>query len=169
MLKPITYYKVKQGLYQIDENGNIWSNSSSKFMKTRLDKDGYVSLSLKNSDDRYSNFYIHRLMMTTFYPVEGMENLQVNHKDGNKLNNTFENLEQVTNQENLKHALDTGLRKIVGEEHPRCKITEKEAKQIIQMIKDGVRPCDIVRQIPNANKNIVNLIKLNKTWRHLPR
>ena len=58
-----------------------------------------------NGGTRYVQF--HRLLMMAFRPVESMEKLQVNHIDGNKQNNNFENLEWCTTQENLNHAIRT--------------------------------------------------------------
>lgn len=49
------------------------------------------------------------MLMMAFRPVENMENLQVNHKDGNKQNNSFDNLEWVTVKENINHAWKNGL------------------------------------------------------------
>jgi hypothetical protein len=55
-------------------------------------------------------FLIHRLVAITFIPnLENKE--QVNHIDGNKLNNKLENLEWVTNQENQIHKVNSGLYK----------------------------------------------------------
>lgn len=53
-------------------------------------------------------YYIHRLMALTF--LKNPENKKiVNHKDGNKLNDTLENLEWVTSSENNIHAIQNGL------------------------------------------------------------
>jgi hypothetical protein len=56
------------------------------------------------------NYLLHRLVAFTFIPnLENKE--QVNHIDGNKLNNSVENLEWVTNLENQIHKVKTGLYK----------------------------------------------------------
>jgi hypothetical protein len=55
---------------------------------------------------------IHRLVALEF--ISNPENKpQVNHKDGNKLNNHIGNLEWMTNQENQQHAWDSGLKETI--------------------------------------------------------
>jgi hypothetical protein len=64
-------------------------------------------ISLANNDRKY--FLIHRLVAQTFIP--NPENKpEVNHKDGNKHNCYYKNLEWVTPSENKQHAFDTGLK-----------------------------------------------------------
>ena len=63
---------------------------------------GYKIIRLSNNGNRPCKA-IHRLVAETFIP--NPDNLpQVNHKDGNKENNSFTNLEWVTNEENSIHA-----------------------------------------------------------------
>jgi hypothetical protein len=52
---------------------------------------------------------VHRLVAAAFCPRKRPEQTVVNHKDGNKLNNHYSNLEWVTHAENMKHAHDAGL------------------------------------------------------------
>jgi len=98
------------GEYQISNQGNV---KSFKFGKERIRKIGltsrgypFVMLSIKGQKKKIRT--IHSLVAMAF--VENPNNkAQVNHKDGNKLNNHFDNLEWVTHQENIQHAYDTGL------------------------------------------------------------
>lgn len=127
-MKNIVYSKIKPDLYAIEEDGKVWSYFSKKYMKVKEDKDGYFALSLKNNNNGYSKFGIHRLLMITYFPIDNMENMQVNHKNGNKHDNRLENLEWVTGEENLRHARETGLNKVFGQKginHPNNKITEQ--------------------------------------------
>ena len=59
-------------------------------------------------DNKRKTYFIHRLVAEHFIPnLEGKP--QVNHIDGNRYNNTVENLEWVTGSENMIHAYKTGL------------------------------------------------------------
>lgn len=61
--------------------------------------------------------YVHRLVYETFIGAVP-DGLEINHKDGNKLNNALDNLEAITHQENIKHSYKVLKRKIVkGKDH----------------------------------------------------
>lgn len=71
---------------------------------------GYQRVRLSNKQTgEIKGHQVHRLVMEAF--VGKMDNLQVNHKDGNKLNNKLENLEYLTQSQNLAHAHGTNLTK----------------------------------------------------------
>lgn len=59
--------------------------------------------------DGHKTFLVHRLVLSTFSPVEDMDILTVNHKDGNRLNNNINNLEWVSRKENIAHGFDNGF------------------------------------------------------------
>ena len=46
-----------------------------------------------------------RIVMMTFNPINDYKNMEIDHKDGNPLNNCIENLEWVTHLENMKRAV----------------------------------------------------------------
>lgn len=68
---------------------------------------GYARVALKNNGE-LKNCLVHRLVAQAFIP-NPKNKPQVNHKDGNKLNNHVSNLEWVTPKENLQHAVSNGL------------------------------------------------------------
>lgn len=83
-----------------------------------------------SKDGKTKRFSVHRLVCEAF--LENPENKPfVNHKDGDKLNNTLSNLEWVTQSENCIHALETGLAKPVkGERHGMAKYSEETVNEI---------------------------------------
>jgi hypothetical protein len=94
-------------LYKIDVEGNMFSLKGNEKKLKPFIKNGYKAIRIQHNNKFY-NYYIHRLL--AFYWVGGYElNLEVNHKDGNKLNNKITNLEWVTRSQNTKHAWDNGL------------------------------------------------------------
>lgn len=87
--------------YEIFNNGMVWSRLKNKFLSPWKDKKGYRIITLHNSSGS-KNFRLHRLV--AFYFVPNPENKpDVNHKDENKDNNCFDNLEWVTKDENNKY------------------------------------------------------------------
>jgi hypothetical protein len=102
-----------QNCFSISNYGNIKNNKTGRILKTVVNKKGYRDISLYFCDKKH-RFRIHRLVAEYFIPkIEGKE--QVNHIDGNKLNNRYDNLEWCTNYENVHHAIEHGLWKTVFE------------------------------------------------------
>jgi len=97
-----------EGLYGINKSGDIFSYISNKTIKPYLHRDGYLQIYLcKNGKKK--NIKIHRLVAQIFVPNINNKP-QVNHKNGNKKDNYFENLEWCTPSENIKHAFKIGLK-----------------------------------------------------------
>lgn len=97
-----------EGLYQISNLCNVKKISSGRILKQCKNAYGYLKVGL-NKNGKQKVFCIHTLVARAFIPNPENKS-QVNHKDGNKTNNNINNLEWVTQQENLAHAFKTGLR-----------------------------------------------------------
>lgn len=103
-----------EGIYMIDESGNVYATRykepkiiSPFFSKGRNGENKYKRVSLSKHGIR-KKYFVHRLVAETYCDGH-REGLIVNHKDGNKTNNHFSNLEWVTYSENNIHALENGL------------------------------------------------------------
>ena len=100
--------------YSISETGELYNNHTQKFLKGTINKLGYkvyrISINGLSKD-----LYAHRMVAETYLPCGDPQKNCVNHKDGNKLNNSIANLEWITKGENNRHALDTGLNPLYKE------------------------------------------------------
>lgn len=83
------------GLYKISNDGQVYSCHRKRKIKGSKDKDGYVRVSLRKNG-KNKTFPVHRLVAFMFIPKIDNKHNCVNHKDENKANNSFNNLEWCT-------------------------------------------------------------------------
>ena len=117
------------GEYKISNYGEVKSFKTGNWvtLKPRVNKAGYLSIAIHRKG-KVKVYRINRLVALTFIP--NPENKpQVNHKDGNKLNNFIDNLEWMTQNENVQHAWDNGLY-----ESTRKAISKAQSKPVIDKV-----------------------------------
>lgn len=153
--------------YIISNYGNVYNIYSGRQIIPHENENGYLQVSLMTQTGRVYR-KVHRLVMMCFFYFNGCELLQVNHKNGNKKQNAYWNLEWSTPKENITHAINTGLRKgFNGELNPKASISNNDARKIGEMIMQGIPDYNIADEICNGNINIVRDIAYGKTWYNL--
>ena len=104
-----------EGLYQVSSFGRVKSlqgrGAKERLLKTFF-TGGYFRVTLCNQTGR-RNHLVHRLVAGAFLSNQNHKE-EVNHIDGNKRNNSVENLEWTTRAENMQHAYNTSPRKYKG-------------------------------------------------------
>src|SRR6478735_877906 len=93
--------------YLVNQFSDIWNIRSHRFLKQTLNG-GYYKVNLLN-EFGINKLLVHRLVAYAFVPGRTERRKWVNHIDGDKTYNYFENLEWVTPVENMDHAFRMGL------------------------------------------------------------
>lgn len=134
------------------------------FLKPGINGAGYYFVML-STDNGPKPVQLHRLVMITFSPIQGYEELDVNHNDGNKLNPKLSNLEWNTRQENIQHAYDTGLHH-KNENSFKTNLTNNIVKNICELLEKNIYTNQQIADIigNGVTVNIVSSIKQRESW-----
>lgn len=168
-----------EGLYQISNLGRVkvlqrtvFVNGKKPFIKQEeilngsVESKGYLVFALYKNLKR-SILKAHRLIAIHFIPnPEGKP--QINHIDGNKLNNNLSNLEWCTFKENAVHAFKTGLRvNPKGQDHGGSKLTDETVKEIVSKYKmGGISYRKLGKEYAISYAVIYNIMR-GKVWSHI--
>lgn len=148
----------------LDFNEDILS--VTRIRRLQVDKDGYYKVILiKNGKQK--PFRVHRLVGEAFLDNQNKKP-EINHKDGNKQNNLYTNLEWVTVKENDFHARFHGLKKpSFGEKSGMSKLKEDLVKRMKTIFSYGFFSKMEVAQICGVNYKNAHSILSGKTWKHI--
>nr|DAF55175.1 MAG TPA: homing endonuclease [Siphoviridae sp. ctZHD14] len=94
-------------VYSVSNLGRVRNDKKMTMLEGYVNNNGYSMVHLRNRIDKMCS--VHRLVMKAFEPCEEMDDLQINHIDGDKQNNTVSNLEWCDALYNVRHAFRTGL------------------------------------------------------------
>jgi hypothetical protein len=116
---------------------------------------------------------VHQILAVVYYG-EACIGKQVNHSDGNKINNKKENLELCTQLENIKHGWDSGLYEnsskfkftselTQGSNHAMSKFTEQD----ILDIRSSEKTTSELSEIYDVHVTTIRDIKARRAWKHI--
>ena len=127
--------RIKETQYWISNKGRLitttWKGSNQqRFFKPAIDQGYYRTVLIIQGLN--ISVRIHRLVAQYFVHNPDPETLvEVNHKDFNRLNNDYRNLEWVTKLDNIQHAIDGGrMKSMPGSKNGFSKLTEKQVVEI---------------------------------------
>lgn len=145
--------------YIITKEGNVINKRKGNILKPQPNGKGYLRVWIGKK-----LFFVHRLVAEQYVP--NPENKpQVNHKDGNKLNNHYSNLEWVTNKENRTHAVKNNLH-LCGS---KCSWSKLNENDVISILSDKEHTNKELAEKFNVSYTTITGIKNGYTWKQLKR
>lgn len=146
--------------FSIDTLGVVRNETNGKVLAgTSITKHNrYVKIHLEKFHP------LHRLVAEHFIPNPN-NYPQINHIDGNRYNNTADNLEWCSSRHNVKHAYDTGLKSNHGELNPFRKLCEEDVAKIWALRKTKLTARQIRDHLGlSVSVGCVKVIRSGKNW-----
>ena len=145
--------------YEITREGQVINKHTGRILKPQPNGKGYLRVSIGKK-----LLFIHRLVAEKYIPNPNNYE-QVNHKDGNKLNNCVDNLEWVTNQTNRDHAIANGLH-LQGEQCSWSKLDWEKVDFIREHLELSASE---LSKIFNVSPTTIRDVRNYKSWKQKPK
>lgn len=159
--------------YLMDRDGNIYSKARQfldksgkvqtvKFAKRKLSKHGtgYLTIILTKNTGEAVTLRHHILVAKTFIPNPNNYPV-VNHKNGNKHDNSIGNLEWCTHKQNHDHAIATDLKSSgVGVLNPACRFDKADVATWCILLKEGLKLKEIANMYNCNYHSISRLVNI---------
>lgn len=136
--------QIKRTAHERMYTGNKLVRYPEKVITVFIDgRSGYPVVKLTKPNGSYGSQFVHRLVALTFIPKPSHKSC-VNHKNGDKLDCFYENLEWVTPQENHHHAIKSSLIKLPP--YNRVKVKNVCTGEVYESIKQASTSCQLAYQ-----------------------
>lgn len=147
-------------------NGNANRFPAGSLVKGQTDRFGYNRVNIGMKPDGKRMFRSRHRIVADAFLGECPEGMEVNHKDGNKLNNHYSNLEYITHRENVMHSfheLDRMKTVARGSSTGMAKLIESDKREIISLYEYGWSQREIAKAYQVSHVSIGNILR-GKTW-----
>lgn len=165
-----------EGIYDVSNFGRVKAVKASKGYKAghifapNCTPAEYFYVGLRR-DGKRKKYYVHRLVLMAFKPIEGYEGLDVNHINGLRWDNCPENLEWLSHKDNIRYSIDVlGTFKpfdtLKGNRRSNAKMTPEMVREIRAMAATGIHYKAISELYPMTPGAIHHIIS-RRTWKHI--
>jgi len=176
MIEAMAWRKIDGWPYSVSSCGRVRNDRTGRVLRPSITQRGYERVRLQHDCERACAL-VARLVAGAW--IGDASGLTVNHKDGNKRNNHYTNLEIVTSLENIKHAATLGLL-ATGRAHGRhtcpssvkrgsanglAKLTESDVAKIREITTH--RNGRILARQFDVSPSAISLIRRGKSWKHV--
>ena len=169
----INYKDIKKDMYMISSKGNIKNIKTGAFISKCKSEKGYVMVGLMSESGKQKTYKLHRIVGASFVPGFTREKCELDHKDCDKENNDYLNLEWVTHDENIHRAYKNNLiPKICGERHGNHSLKDIEIEMICKLLCKNNGNCRRVHDLllkKNCKYSLhaIQRIKYKQTGKHI--
>lgn len=153
---------VETGKWTININGQIHNRHGR--LLGYIDSRGYLTTGIRDEERITYHSSIHRLVFRHFSKKPITNGLVINHIDGNKLNNSFDNLELVTHAENLRHAVIKGLNDLKAASEKGASVSRKFSEDEIREIRNSKQTQKYFVLKYGVSKSTISYIRNRKTY-----
>ena len=105
--------------YEVFEDGRIWSYKTNKFLKPHTEKNGYQRVWLTDNEGKQKWYYLHRVVYESVSGEPIPEGMDVNHKNEDKTENFFDNLNLMTRKQNVNFGTCVARRAKTNTNNPK--------------------------------------------------
>lgn len=170
-----------EGKYKINEEGKVLSlgrltpnkqgmcNRKDKILKQHLTPIGYYRVKLYKDKNTKHTCFVHKLVAETF--LENPDNyIEVNHIDGNKLNNHYINIEWCSRSHNVRETYRLGLKPestYKGSGNATSKLTEDQVLSIRDEYSIGGISQKSLAVKYNVSLSLIHMLVHRQIWKHI--
>ena len=158
--------------YLISNYGRVFNHETGRYLHAS-DASNHLSTHIRVTGEDGKSYdttpTIHRMMMLAFNPIEGAENLEVDHIDNCSYNNILENLQWITREENIRKSLDNKYdrRYKTMAEEGKNKNSVGDIRYVCKLLQETDLSYPEIAKLTNVNKYIIANIKQHRSYNNI--